>query len=378
MSLQVVNMTQAAKFIKAVLQVKLVPYIAGSPGMGKSAMIQAIAEEFNLFLIDIRLAQEDPTTINGFPDLTNGRSCYAPPKRFPLKGDLLPLKVDNKANRIAYNDALKSKDVKVIQAFQDKNCYAGFLIFFDELPSAPKSIQAASYKIILDRMIGDKELHQNAFMIAAGNLLTDGAIVYEMGSALRSRLVHIHVKSDPEEYLAIAPKINLDMRMQSYLGYQKSKVNTFDEYNKGSADETFCCERTWHMASKIIQGVCPDQNAPVGDEWSTLLQGTLGSNALEFVQYTHAFKHLPTFAEVLANPTSTLVPSKPAVRWLLVGMLVGNADMNNIDTVMDYVARLPQEFQFAMVKMLWTKGDSFLDNDKVMKTFDNIGDALLV
>jgi len=380
MSLQIVNLHLAAKYIKAAIKSNLVAYLAGSPGMGKSAMIYAIAAEYNLKVIDLRLAQEDPTTINGFPNVSNGRSRYLPPETFPLQSDPLPLKPEFNTiiNRTNYMTLLKAKKAKPITDFQKKYCYAGWLLFFDELPSAPKSVQAASYKIILDRMIGQKKLHSKCAMLAAGNLLTDGAIVYEMGSALRSRLVHIHVKSNPQDFLSnVAPKIGLDLRISAYLNYKNSNVNNFSEYNKGSSDETFACERTWDMASKLVKEVSPDENKPIPDQWSTMLAGTVGSCALEFVQFTHAFDQLPTFKEIINDPTKATIPNKPAVRWLLTSLLVGNTDMSNIDDVMDYVDRLPKEFQFATAKMMWAKDDSLLDNPKLEAKFTEIGSILI-
>lgn len=64
MSLNRVTLKQAEKYAKAVIQAKRVPYVAGSPGVGKSKMFEAIARQANLKMVDIRLAQEDPTTIN--------------------------------------------------------------------------------------------------------------------------------------------------------------------------------------------------------------------------------------------------------------------------------------------------------------------------
>lgn len=353
MSLTPVSLKQATSLVRYALKAQLVPYVAGSPGCGKSAMAQALAEEFNLKLIDIRLAQEDPTTINGFPDVSNGRSDYLPPVRFPLETDELPL-----------ND----KGVP----------YAGWLIFFDELPSAPRSIQAAAYKIILDRMIGAHNLHKKAFMMAAGNLATDNAIVNEMGTALRSRMVHIHVASNPDTYIdLIATKLKFDTRIVSYLAYQKNKVNNFVQFNKGSSDETFACERTWEFVNKILKANAPEQGNPIPDELTVLLQGTIGSTALEFVQYTHAFKDLPTFAEILANPSGVTIPQQAAVKWLLMGMLVGNSEMDNVPAIMQYINRFAKEFKFVYTKMLWAKSDKFLDIPEVLEAFNDIGDMML-
>lgn len=46
------------------IKAKLVPMIHGSPGIGKSAIVHAIAGEFNLKVIDLRLSQCDPTDLN--------------------------------------------------------------------------------------------------------------------------------------------------------------------------------------------------------------------------------------------------------------------------------------------------------------------------
>lgn len=377
--LEKVSLVQATRDAERALKAKLVPYIAGSPGAGKSAMVHAIAAKHNLKVIDIRLSQEDPTTINGFPDIANGRSDYLPPKRFPLEHlDELPLKEDHLDKKLQYENLLRDGDKAKISEFQKQYCYAGWLIFFDELPSAARSIQAAAYKIILDKLIGTYPLHSKALMIAAGNLMTDNAIVNEMGTALKSRIVHIHVRPNPKAYLdLISTKLKFDTRIVSYLAYQKSKINTFDQFNKGSSDETFACERTWEFVDKILKANLPDQNSTIPDDFTTLLCGTIGSTAIEFVQYTQAFKDLPTLAQILADPDKTEIPDAAAVKWLLMGMLVGSSDMKNVPTIMRYVNRLPKEFVFIYVKMLWGKADEFLSIPEVEAAFDKIGDMML-
>ncbi|UYF10804.1 hypothetical protein 12VC501_gene0003 [Vibrio phage 12VC501] len=143
MSLNRVTLKQAEKYAKAVIQAKRVPYVAGSPGVGKSKMFEAIARQANLKMVDIRLAQEDPTTINGFPSLDGGRSKYLPPALFPLKGDSLPVKEGMEAQYKQMVDAAQGDKTKLKQAVETC-CYSGWLIFFDELPSAPRSVQAAA------------------------------------------------------------------------------------------------------------------------------------------------------------------------------------------------------------------------------------------
>ena len=73
--------------LDSVLLSKLTPMLVGSPGIGKSDIVKLVAKKHNLKLIDVRLAQSDPTDLNGFPTLQSDgqRMDYAPPTTFPLE-----------------------------------------------------------------------------------------------------------------------------------------------------------------------------------------------------------------------------------------------------------------------------------------------------
>lgn len=378
MSLVRKTLKEAMHYAEMVIRAGRVPYIAGSPGLGKSAGLAKIARKYNLKMIDIRLAQEDPTTINGFPSVENGRSKYLPPELFPLTGkDELPLKPEHACKEAAYVELLASNNQEAIDKFQAEFCYAGWLVFFDELPSAPRSVQAAAYKIILDNMIGQDRMHPKCRLAAAGNLMDDGAIVNEMGTALRSRMIHIHVETDAEDYINYATRVGYDPRITTYLAYQKQKVNNFKQFQNNSSDQTFCCERTWEFTHDVLKVVSPDTSSPIDDKYTDLLCGTIGSTAIEFVQYTHAFKDLPTFAQIIANPSSTPIPDKAAVKYLLMGMLVSSTTMENLDEVMTYVDRFTKEFGLIFAKMLWAKSDKFLDHPKVEALWCEVADMMM-
>ncbi|MDT1857465.1 ATP-binding protein, partial [Acinetobacter baumannii] len=93
-----------------------------------------------------------------FPIVENERSFYAPPTMFPLVDDEIP------------------------------DGYHGWLLFLDELPNAPAAVQNVTYRLILDRMIGQKHLHENVFIVAAGNKDTDNCHTESLSSALISRM----------------------------------------------------------------------------------------------------------------------------------------------------------------------------------------------
>ena len=59
-----VKINAAASMIAKFIRAKIVVMLSGSPGIGKSHIVHQIAAEYGLQLIDLRLAQCDPTDLN--------------------------------------------------------------------------------------------------------------------------------------------------------------------------------------------------------------------------------------------------------------------------------------------------------------------------
>ena len=331
--MQSVPVSRARELSEVYVKAGLVPFIKGSPGLGKSAIVKQMAKDFNLKLIDIRLAQADPTDLLGFPyiDKELDRARYVPMDTFPLEGDELP------------------------------EGYSGWLCFMDELNAADRGVQKASYKPLLDKMTGQYNIHSKVIMIAAGNNDTDGALVEELSSALQSRLVHIHVKSHPPSWCEHATRENFAHEVVSFIDWLPQRLNTFDPDNQGE-EPTYACERTWEFVSKLlIKGLDPRSNNAL-----PLLAGCIGEGvAQEFLGYLKMFKDLPTIAEIIAAPNSTKIPDGAGPRYALSGTIGHKADRNNVDQLIEYVERLPKEYQVVCLRSLGAKDASMIQTPAV-------------
>ena len=109
----------AKQYILDCLQAGIVPFVTGSPGIGKSQIIKEIAKEMNWKVIDHRLSTSDVTDLLGLPHFVkkpNGKevATFAPFDIFPTELDQIP------------------------------EGYAGTLIFLDEFNSASEEVQAAA------------------------------------------------------------------------------------------------------------------------------------------------------------------------------------------------------------------------------------------
>lgn len=308
-----VNISQATRLISTYLQCKLVPMVHGSPGIGKSDIVKAVAKEYGLKVIDVRLSQCDPTDLMGFPTIKGNKSGYVPMDTFPIEGDEVP------------------------------EGYNGWLIFFDEFNSGVPAVQAAAYKIILDRMVGIHNIHKNVAMVCAGNLETDNAIVQPMSTALQSRLVHIHLIVDKEEWVNWANTNDIDHRLVSYINFKPGDLYSF---RPNHTDMTYSCPRTLAFASRILKVVELDSKDTL-----PLLAGTLSEGiARELLTFCKIENELPKIAQIEANPTATFVPTATSVLWALTGSISHHATVKNIGPLITYIKRMPKEFQVVCLK----------------------------
>lgn len=321
-----VTYDQASKHIEKTLLTGLVPILKGSPGLGKSTLIKDIAKKFNLFVIDLRLSQCDPTDLLGFPtvDKERNKAGYVPMDTFPIEGDKIP------------------------------KGYGGWLLFLDEFNAASKAVEIAAYKLILDKQVGQFNLHKNVAIVAAGNLSTDNAIVNDQSTAMASRLVHFTVKVDHAAWIKWASSNGIDHRIISYINYRPEILHNFQP---DSADETFPCPRTWEFLSKLIKKdtVLDPNDIPI-------YAGTVGEGtAREFYGFSQIFESLPKLSDIVATPYSLAVPGEPSTLYAISGLIANNLDENNSEELMAYLARLPAEFNVVALRMACRRDPSIFD-----------------
>jgi len=319
-----VNLAQAKELIMDCGRAKHTCNLVSSPGVGKSAIVREIAEEWRLKVIDIRLTEYDPTELNGYPFILNPtdpihmvKAGHVPMITFPTEHDSVP------------------------------EGYKGWMIILDEFSSAPLSVQAAAYKITLDRMVGSHKLHKNCIIVTAGNKATDKAIVNRLSTAQQSRFSTLMIKVDLNTWLEWANRVNtttnlvnIDYRVRTFLGW---KPDLLHDFNPNHADLTFPCPRTWHFVS----------NLAVANKWVEiaysklpLLAGTVGHGAArQFHAFCEIFKDLPTIHEILADPQHCRLPDEISVHHAAAGLVGHHINKDNAKALFQFLSRLPADLQ---------------------------------
>ena len=333
-----VKISQAVRMIEAALKAKVVPMLKGSPASGKSQIVHQIAERYNLELIDLRLSQCDPTDLAGFPSIHGAKADYLPMAHFPIRGDALP----------------PGK--------------AGWLLFLDEATSAMQAIQAAAYKLVLDRMVGTHHLHEKCLIVLAGNLETDGAIVHPMSTALQSRLMHLELEVDVEEWLLWADTHDIDFRITSFIRY---KPDVLYNFSADHTDCTYAAPRTWEFTDRIIKVIPPSD-----PDCRPMLAGTIGEGvASEFIVFCKIHEELLKPAQIVAAPETVAVPTQPSILFALTGSIANHIKPDNGDAYMKFVKRLPVEFQVVCLRETVRRNMKMMSHASVQSWIKESGNA---
>ena len=279
----------------------------GPPGIGKSDVTAQFAARANLALTDVRAILLDPVDLRGLPHLDgDGRAHWAPPEFLPRDGE--------------------------------------GILFLDELTGAPPLTQAACYQLVLDRKLGEYQLPEGWRIIAAGNRENDRGVVYRMPSALANRFVHIDVEVSLDDWTRWAAKNAIAAEVIAFVLFRPELLHDFDPVRAAKA---FPTPRSWSFVSRLLQSPTLDADIELA-----LIAGAVGPGAAaELMGFLKVARHLPSPDMILGNAEYAVVPDDPATRYAIATALARRATPDNMDRVVAYANRLPDEFSVLLVKL---------------------------
>ena len=325
------NPSKVKECVETCLKARLVPFIQGSPGVGKSEIVKQIADEYGLKLIDCRLSTMEPVDLNGIPWIQEGKAKFNPYDIFPLESTPIP------------------------------QGYQGFLLFLDEFNSASRATQAAAYRVVLDREIGNHKLHPNCFVVAAGDKASDNAIVNRLSTAMLSRVIHFNMEVNFEDWRDnYAIPQGIDERIIAYLSMFPHKLMEFDPERE---DQTFASPRTWSFASKLIKA----NRDIVNKDIIPLLAGAITfEHASAFVQFCKIYDDLITIDDIVANPDIE-PPHDSATTWALIIHLINRTNDENYKAVFKFINKVSATFRVVYCRSIPVKHPNLVHDSEFIK-----------
>jgi len=255
----------------------------GPPGVGKSQMVAQIAGRHSAPLIDIRLSQMEPSDLRGIPFRSEDEVVWAIPAMLP---------------------SVKRHGEEGI-------------LFLDEITSAPPSVSAAAYQLILDRRLGAYEVPDGWAIFAAGNRQGDRGVTYTMPAPLANRFSHFEVDVNLDDWVAWAYAHEIDERLIAFLRFRPELLFEFDPAHNPVA---FPSPRSWEFAHRALHKFGDVQELLTGS-----LQACVGPAAgIELSAFVENLDKLPDI-DAIVRGEKVRVPKETDLQYAVAAALVGRA-----------------------------------------------------
>jgi hypothetical protein len=234
------------------------------------------------------------------------------------------------------------------------------VIFFDDIVTGHEQTQAACFKVFGEKKVGNLQLRDNVYIIAAGNRVEDKSAAFEMPMALANRMKHYYAKTDVDAWLEWAVDAHINPLVTAFIRRQPQNLNTFAEVVKlASAEKAFATPRTWEMMSKAMYKM--DPSGGVQGEWLyKTAVGCVGSGiGIEFSAFANNTTKLIDPKEIIKDPAHAPIPPKEEVDVLYATISALEHHINieenwcKWDKALQYVLRpeLESEFGLLIAKM---------------------------
>lgn len=267
------SLSEAGKHLQSLVRnnIKTSVMLWGAPGIGKSSIVKAVASSNDMEMVDLRLNQLAPTDIRGLPYVSEGVARFAPPSFLPQSGK--------------------------------------GILFLDEINLAAPVVMSTAMQLVLDRKVGDYNLPDEWFVVAAGNRVEDRAAVSQMPAPLTNRFLHLTVEADLASWKEYALTSGVEEQVISFLTFRPNLLHNF---NKNAI--AWPSPRSWEFASDLLKIGLP-------------VDGAVGEGAAaEFKSFVKLYTKLPDVDKILAGDKNVKAPKEPSLCYAITGALVSRSE----------------------------------------------------
>lgn len=251
------------------------------------------------------------------------------------------------------------------------------ILMIDEYGKANPAVKNSMLRLMLERKIGQYELHPDSLIFATTNFGAEG--VGDLLQAHQRNRITILTMRKPsnEEWIEewavhnnIDPIILAWCREHPELFYSFEDVKNADEnqyiFHPKSPAVSFVTPRSLEKASKWIAKRHLFDNQTL----QSALAGTIGHRAAaDLNAFIVLADELPSLADIKLNPLKAKVPKVAAAVCMVVYRSLMTLDNTWVDAWMDYMDRLDPEAQGLFVKNAMRPNSKVIDVLKYNKKF---------
>jgi len=331
-------------------------YLFGPPGIGKSAMLDAVANDNpKIGTVLFNSSQLDTIDYRGLPRITGDETVWAVPELFQ--------KINDMATNFEY-----------------------VLVGVDEVSQAPLHTTGVLYQMLQFKQVGPHKLADNVRFVAMGNLPKHGAGVDRpVNPVLLNRGIVAEWETvTPEEWLRWAHRNDIHPTVTTFIRQQGTQyLNAFDSSRQASPTP-----RSWETASLYLNKVIPNDESE-DSLWDNpaimpVLSATVGEEAAAqlgiVIEMASKLPQLKDINALLNAPTRAKKVDDRGAAMLLAAILATRCTPSNARGAMKYLKRLKwNEIPAVFLDILRTSGkltDIMIQDVKFIELAAEYGDVL--
>lgn len=292
---------QLSQLLAKTIAARVPVLVVGSPGVGKSQIIERAARSAGADLLISHPVVNDPTDARGlpWPDSEHQQARFLP------FGDLAR--------------ALESTRPLVW--------------FLDDLGQASPAVQASYMQLLLSRRVNGHVLPEHVVFVAASNGREHRAGVSGMLEPVKSRFgTIVELVPQLEDWVAWAYQNDIPSVVIAFLRY---RVELLCQFEPRADLSTSPVPRAWESVGRLFNLALPESVT------SSAYCGAVGDGAgTEFAAFVRTYAALPSIDAILKDPDAAPIPTEPDEQYAICCGLAYRSSANTFHAVARYVERL--------------------------------------
>ena len=203
--------------------------LMGPPGIGKTAIMEQVAEECNVGLVAYTITHHTRQSAVGLPRIVT--RCY-------------------NGKEVSITEYTLSEIIASVYDCMERTGKKEGILFIDEINCVSETLAPAMLALLQNKTFGSHKIPEGWVLVAAGNPPEYNKSVREFDIVTLDRVRKLEIQPDCDTWLKYAAQQNVHQAVISYLSMKKERFYSVENTVDG---KFFVTARGWEDLSRLIQ-----------------------------------------------------------------------------------------------------------------------------